>query len=248
MTREVTVKTGPLNNIEFSQLRGKVTGRMVKLSPSELIKGGELIIKLKAQDNVVALNTLERSETTYSFMDVMPGDYEIEIQSNKWCFEEQVHSISVTSADTQVPDFVQSGFKIKVMSSHETKAKWRPVKAGKDANMEITFAKGENTVCLPNSTTFEFEPFSCHGFEKEYYTCNPSTDEVLRLTAVTHEVSGFVMSSNQVNDLLMDITYPNGQITRWVHLIYFRLGNTILIMFYRYIYINLLQVGAIKGQ
>lgn len=166
---------------------------------------------MKSKNTLIALKTLEGDQTTYSFDDVMPGNYDIEVHSKFWCFEKQIHSVSVTSSETNVQSFVQNGFKTKILSSHPTDVR---IRGPKEWKKEMFLEKGENVLCLPQSSTFYFEPFGCHGYEKDEFAHNVGTDPPLKLTAVTHDVSGSIFSTELVNDLHVDIAHPNGQVKK----------------------------------
>lgn len=56
----------------------------------------------------------------YSFENVLPGQYEITIARPSLCFNTIRQIISVSSALESVPDFVQTGYEVEILSSHNT--------------------------------------------------------------------------------------------------------------------------------
>ncbi|KAK6618013.1 hypothetical protein RUM44_002455 [Polyplax serrata] len=212
LVKDIHVRNSPISDIEFTQLRGTIQGRVVKLPESG--KAVELSIKLKLKNSLVAMKILEGNDLTYTFDDVMPGFYDVEVDNNLWCFQNQVHSISVTSTKTTVPDFLQTGFKIKIRSSHATEAMVTNNSPEKEFSQMLNLDRGENYHCLPHSSPYKLILLGCHGYEKDSYMIDPTQGNVINLVAVSHDVTGFIKCPTMETDLTVDVILPNGQSAR----------------------------------
>ena len=57
----------------------------------------------------------------YAFRDIVPGRYRLTIDKSDWCWE-TIHQIVTvgTQPETEATSFVQTGFYVDFVSSHET--------------------------------------------------------------------------------------------------------------------------------
>lgn len=214
LVKEVLVKNKPFTDIQFTQLRGNIKGNIRKLPDSP--EAVELSVKLKLKNSLVALKILEGPSLSYGFDDVMPGYYDVEMENNQWCFQNHVHSISVNAAETVVPDFVQTGFKVRIASSHKTVVMVTSISSEeKDFKLLVELEKGENTICLPRFTKYKVVPLGCYGYEKEFYTIDPKEGKPLILNAVLYDVTGFIKIPLSEEDLAVDVVLSNGKTSRY---------------------------------
>jgi hypothetical protein len=57
---------------------------------------------------------------SYTFEDILPGKYQITVDKDEWCWESSTQTVSVSTADSTVPPFIQVGYIATFISSHET--------------------------------------------------------------------------------------------------------------------------------
>jgi len=119
-TRHVHVVDKSISVIDFSPLRATLSGRIKCIGKC----ADSLTLTLVSTDDEIppAKQTITDS-TTYSFTDVLPGQYDLHIQSEQGsiCWKEDNQKVTVSSAITTIPDFVQTGYTMIVKSSHDTK-------------------------------------------------------------------------------------------------------------------------------
>lgn len=126
--QNIDVAASPVSGITFSQLRATVTGDVKCLTD---IDGAS-----HCRSITVTLHSLDvdgkRSGQTvksvlkngkYSFVDVLPGTYEVSVPTNLLCWESNTLALNVKSATEVVPTFVHTGYLVTVSSSHNTKVK-----------------------------------------------------------------------------------------------------------------------------
>lgn len=126
--QNIDVAASPVSGITFSQLRATVTGDVKCLTD---VDGAS-----HCKSITITLHSLDvdgkRSGQTvksalkngkYSFVDVLPGTYEVSVPTNLLCWESNTLALNVKSATEVVPTFVHTGYLVSVSNSHNTKVK-----------------------------------------------------------------------------------------------------------------------------
>lgn len=122
--QNIEVKSVILNDIVFSQLRAKVTGQ-VKCLPTEenkisLCKSMEVL--LSALDaNGRQMSTIKTSlvDGKYEFDEISPGNYLVIPGNQDLCWEKNQHKLQVKSALEKVTTFVQTGYNVSIIATHD---------------------------------------------------------------------------------------------------------------------------------
>lgn len=124
--QNIDIRTSPLSNITFSQLRASVTGDIKCLSDGEgTDRCQSVFISLHGLDadgnrNGQVMTTFLQNER-YSFSEVLPGTYEVSVPTELLCWESNTLTLIVKSATETVPTFVHTGYLVSISSSHNTK-------------------------------------------------------------------------------------------------------------------------------
>lgn len=79
----------------------------------------------------------------------------------------------------------------------------------------MNLIKGENFICLPNIGQFLFVPFGCHGYEQDEFKWEVGREMPVDLTAVAHDLSGFVFTSEQV-PVTVEVTSHGTLLSRYL--------------------------------
>lgn len=119
----------PILDVEFLELRATLRGRIVKLPRP--VRDRTLTIKLKSRDLMIHALALGPNDESFSFPDVQPGTYDIEVESNLQCFEPMSHRVVVNTPEVQVPSFIQTGYIIRIRSSNPTTVEVKTLKKEK---------------------------------------------------------------------------------------------------------------------
>ncbi|XP_014250405.1 nodal modulator 1 [Cimex lectularius] len=206
-SREVVVSDNVLNNINFSQLKCTVKGKIVCMSVCPLIT-----INLKPKSVGGALQTIAKGGV-YEFTDVMPGDYDVYIEPGLgWCWDKESLSLNVFDETTVVPTFTQSGFTVTIISSHSTKVVYYSESDSKD-KQDLNVGPGSTHICVPKATPYIFEPVGCHGYEEprvKWITGSVS------LTAINHANTFYIESTDVIDDLVLEVFSENKLINKVV--------------------------------
>ncbi|KAG5882400.1 hypothetical protein JTB14_008975 [Gonioctena quinquepunctata] len=148
-------------NVVFSQLKSTIKGK-VQCIQQENCEGLTVILKSGNEEK-----TLKVKDGSYSVSDMYPGTYEITLLSNKFCWESDKKTVTVDAAVVEVPLFVQSGYTVNFVSTHETQVS---VKIGSHKSertlkyyegvyeLDILLEPTETAVIVPQSAILFFTP------------------------------------------------------------------------------------------
>ncbi|XP_073985905.1 BOS complex subunit NOMO3 isoform X2 [Rhodnius prolixus] len=197
MTRVVEIIDSPLDNINFSQLRSTVKGKIVCMSVCPLIT-----VNLKPKGQGGLFQTIAKGGT-YEFKDVMPGDYDVYIEPGLgWCWDKETQPLAIINEVTHVPTFTQSGFTVTIVSSHDTKVIYYSETDIND-KYDLSVTPGSTHICVPKPTPYIFEPFGCHGYPEKKIRWVTGT---VSLIALTHLNSYSLLSTHPISDLSVAVT------------------------------------------
>nr|CAD7432724.1 unnamed protein product [Timema monikensis] len=125
LVKNITVVDGPiLSGIEFIQLKVQVLGKIANLPKSgNVFPNIPVTLKMIQYDQTEETVTLLKTHAkdgAYSFDNILPGKYEVTVEKIEWCWESTSYIIDVNSLESTVPIFVQTGFTVTFVSSHDT--------------------------------------------------------------------------------------------------------------------------------
>lgn len=209
LQKEVRVVDGPVFNIDFSQLRATVKGKINSLGnrPCQ-----DFIVNLISKTGQEHLSVPVTKGGEYIIKNVLPGEYQVSLdRALEWCWDHEVLSLVVSSAETNGPTFSQTGISITFVSSHETKVKYRLLKSEdvegkhsplKKVNGELLIPSGKSKICVSEVGEYEMEPIGCHGYivPKLVWKSGP-----IVLTAISHAYTGHIITQQSVPDLIINI-------------------------------------------
>ncbi|CAB0004615.1 unnamed protein product [Nesidiocoris tenuis] len=196
--RTVNVVDGPIRNVDFSQLRSTIKGKIVCMTQCPLIA-----VNLKPRGQGSALQTIAKNGR-YEFGDVMPGDYDIYLEPGLgWCWDKESLSLIVVDEITEVPTFTQSGYTVTIVSSHSTGLTYYS-EGLPNEKLKLNVSPGSTHICVSKSTPYIFKPEGCHRYEDETFRWVTGSSVVLK--AVSHANSYSLVSSEEIADLTLTAT------------------------------------------
>ncbi|XP_063398265.1 BOS complex subunit NOMO1-like isoform X2 [Mytilus trossulus] len=201
--KSIIIPNAPLLDVMFTQFRAKVTGAVACLE-----KCGSMEVSLEAVGRDDFKQTVQVKESgkegIFYFENVMPGKYKAILMHDTWCWKEKTIDIEVTDKDLTGIKFIQTGYILKCSISHEIKLHFaHEKKVGTVGSFNLN--KGKNRFCLAQPGVYKLTPDSCHKFEKDIYTYDTSSPELLTLTAVKHLIEGSVTTEEAVQDLAVTL-------------------------------------------
>nr|CAD7198119.1 unnamed protein product [Timema douglasi] len=216
LVKNITVVDGPvLSGIEFIQLKVQVFGKITNIPESgnvfPNIPVSLKMIQYDQTEEIVTLLKTHAKDGAYSFDNILPGKYEVTVEKNEWCWESTSYIIDVNSLESTVPIFVQTGFTVTFVSSHDTEVLYN-LKTSHDIDQsshKIFVKSGITKVCVSKAGVYEFKPLGCHGYTQPVFHWNSAAMPVspVKLTAISHTVGGHVISSENVSDIYINVVF-----------------------------------------
>lgn len=193
LNQVVDVSSKPINDINFLQLKATLTGTVKCFEGTDCSQAS---VTLKILDGIT-IKTMQTKDGHYQFTDVLPGQYEVLIDNDVFCWQNPSYSISITSERAEVPPFEQTGFSITFISSHDTAVEYSEPNNAK--KFTLALSKGSTRHCVPKPGVYSFTPKSCHVYDKSSYTWDTSNLSPILLdsTEHTHKVNILSPSSSQ---------------------------------------------------
>lgn len=197
-SRTVTVVDGPVMGVIFKQFFATVSGRVTCLHTCDFVR---MTLKPTVAGYAAPLTIVIAKEGKFAFNTVMPGKYTVEILKDDWCWAQNVKNIVVEDKNVKNVDFSQTGYIITVESSHDTKLNY----TSKLASGFLMALAGSNNLCVSKPGNYDVIPVGCHIFTEKKFVYDTERPTLLVLTAVQHQITGTVISSDKVADLRISI-------------------------------------------
>ncbi|ELT93278.1 hypothetical protein CAPTEDRAFT_179513 [Capitella teleta] len=201
---DFTVKDQPLDHIKFSQFRATVSGSVectegcgsLHLSITSLGRSEERRVVMTSED--------ENGKTKFSFDNIMPGKYKVNLMNEEWCWEEKAKDIEVVDQNLNAILFRQSGYILSCHLSHDITLNFaQESKPGNVGSFNLT--KGVNKFCLKEPGVYKLTPVSCHQFEQETYAYDTVHPSQLSMNAVRHRVEGRIVTQESASSIMVSV-------------------------------------------
>ncbi|KAL4602871.1 hypothetical protein ACB092_10G084400 [Castanea dentata] len=223
---DVKVKS-PLLDVEFSQALVNVLGTIAckeKCGPSVSVTLLRLAGRRTEERKAVSLTD---SSSEFLFTDVIPGKYRLEVKHNSaealsrednWCWEQSSIDLDVGAEDVNGIVFVQKGFWVKFISTHDVDA-YMTQADGSTVNLKIK--KGSQQICVESPGLHELHFVdSCIFFgssSMKFDTLNPSPvflkGERYLLKGQINVESGTLDGKNELPEsIVVDILNGGGEV------------------------------------
>ncbi|KFK35418.1 hypothetical protein AALP_AA5G281800 [Arabis alpina] len=193
---DVAVKS-PLLDIEFSQARVNVHGSVTckeKCGPSISVA---LVGVAGNRDKKTVVLTDESSQ--FHFSDILPGKYRVEVKSispeaaseeDSWCWDRSSIDLNVGSEDIKGIEFVQKGYWINIISTHEVDAK---IVHPNGSPTDLKIKKGLQKICVESPGQHELQlSDSCISFGSNSITIDVSNPQPIHLRAEKYLIKGLI--------------------------------------------------------
>ncbi|XP_066603277.1 BOS complex subunit NOMO3 isoform X2 [Prorops nasuta] len=206
LQQTIDVTSRPIFNINFLQLKALLTGTVKCI---ERVDCSQASITLKVLDGVT-IKTIQAKDGQYRFSDVLPGQYEVLIDTDIFCWDKSSHKVSVTSEHAEVPLFKHTGFSVTFISSHDTNIEFTEHNGKKNT---LSLTKGSTRHCVFKPGAYAFAPKGCHVYAKSSYTWNTNEPSPIILSSTEHTHKGSVISSSVIDGIKVKIETNDDVIT-----------------------------------
>ena len=179
----VEVALTPLNDINFSQLRVTVSGRVVCLTnPCDKAVSVALHPDTAVASSSSITTGLGLTDNQFTLRDVLPGSYKISVNypNDAWCWEVQSRDLPVSKDITNI-EFVQSGYVLPVTSPHAIQLHVAHAQDKKDAGERHTLQVGTNRICVKQPGKYTVTPKACFKFGQDSFVFDTTSPRPLEL-------------------------------------------------------------------
>ncbi|KAK0090897.1 hypothetical protein PV325_000063 [Microctonus aethiopoides] len=199
LQQTIDVSSKPLIDINFLQLKATLTGSIKCLKDSNCY---DVSITLKVLDGAT-VKTIQAKNGQYEFTEVLPGHYEILIDNDIYCWENPSQRILITSERAQVPAFMQTGYSVTFISSHDSAVEF--IDPVKNKKISLTLPLGSTRHCVSSQGVYKFVPKSCHVYARDSYNWDSSSQSPIILSSTEHRHRGKIISSAAVDGVKVKI-------------------------------------------
>ncbi|KAJ6823851.1 nodal modulator 3 [Iris pallida] len=197
----------PLLDVQFSEAQVNIHGTVLckeKCDPSVSVSLTSLMGKGRQEKK-----TLNQENNDFLFSEVFPGKYRLEVKHivsssslsevDSWCWEQSSFDIDVGTEDLQGIVFVQKGYLINIISSHDTNAYFQKPDS---SPLNLFIKKGSQSICVETPGEHELHFVnSCISFGSsslKFDTLNPAP---IYLTARKYLLKGAIhVDLNMLHD------------------------------------------------
>ncbi|XP_060516095.1 BOS complex subunit NOMO3 [Cylas formicarius] len=182
LSQLIEVTSEHLFDVVFSQLKSNITGKLdcIQINDCE-----DLDVILKSGFDEI---TVFVKDSKYYATNMSPGFYEIILKPNKYCWKTNKHTLNVNSLSVEAPHFIQTGYLVNVVSSHDVKILYNTIGDGKLS--EVKISRGTTSFCVNAPGEYKFLIRSCHSYDSDTFTYNTnSKNNEITLNAIKHTVT-----------------------------------------------------------
>lgn len=203
LTQTIEVNSSPNFGTTFSQLRATVTGEIKWLTDADSTSK-QMSVTMNALDGNGNKNgqyiVADVKDGKYSFIDILPGNYEVTVPQSTICWDKTSVNINVKSAQEVIPTLTHVGYQITIISSHTTNLKYQ-LRSENLLTKEKQLSVGENVFCVGKSGVYDISLTGCHYYDaqstvKSFTTNNPAP---VQITALKHRTGVRILSEEQTN-------------------------------------------------
>ncbi|CAI9104879.1 OLC1v1003663C1 [Oldenlandia corymbosa var. corymbosa] len=146
--------SSPILNVNFYQAQVNVHGSVVCKERC----GSSISVKLVKVDGKgkekAKTSSLTGQSNEFMFLNILPGKYRIEVKNDspearsredKWCWERSSIDVDIATEDVKGIVFVQKGYWVKVISSHDVNAQ---LTQPDGSLMDLNIKKGTQNICV----------------------------------------------------------------------------------------------------
>ncbi|XP_076380819.1 uncharacterized protein LOC117223312 [Megalopta genalis] len=205
LQQTIDVSSRPVNDVNFLQLKATLSGTVKCLPGTDCSQAS---VTLKVLDGITiktiqAKVVFRSTDGQYKFTDVLPGHYELLIDNDVFCWENPSYRISVTSERAEVPTFIQTGFSVSFISSHDTTVVYS--EPGDTTKLTLALNKGSTKHCVSKPGMYSFAPKGCHVYEQPFYAWDTNSLSPILLHSSEHSHKGSIQSASSLNPVKVNI-------------------------------------------
>ncbi|XP_059054795.1 BOS complex subunit NOMO1 [Achroia grisella] len=210
LTQIVSVGNGPVDGIIFSQLKGRLTGKVVCKVAADCESLQVTLRALSVDGSYVGkpLTTVAKGGS-YEFSEVLPGSVEVSVSAESLCWREERHLVVVAHEHAPAPDFEHVGYVLRLHADHPIEVEY----SGENGVQGVfTAARGPTTHCVPAAGRYTLRPRGCHRYTPPARTGaaggagGARRPEEVRFVASAHAATVRVVAPVAAADVTLEVT------------------------------------------
>ncbi|CAN4101896.1 unnamed protein product [Withania somnifera] len=195
---DISVRS-PISDVKFYQAQVSIHGSVVCKEKCDFSVSSTLLrLDGRNKDNKKTIG-LASDSSEFFFSNVLPGKYRVEVKNNypiassgqdKWCWEQNFIDVDVGAEDVKGVDFVQKGFWVNIISSHDVDGLLTQPDGSK---MNLNIKKGSQHLCVESPGVHEMSfPNSCISFGSSSVIIDTSNLSPIYLKGESYLLKGHV--------------------------------------------------------
>ncbi|XP_066258919.1 BOS complex subunit NOMO3 [Euwallacea similis] len=213
VTQRVEVSQDILLDLVFSQLKSSISGSVscIKNERKNACEGISVLLKTGSEEMFLPIHN-----SLYSAADIHPGVYVVSLSKNNLCWKSTKQTINVNAEIVQIPPFIQTGYLLQFVSTHDAEITYKNLRDGKPTKLAIN--SGTTSICLDAPGEYTFSINSCHEFESETVTYNTFSERnQIMLNAKKHTVTLSLDSDKNHGPIEVTVQVGNDQFKQIAH-------------------------------
>ncbi|KAL6850380.1 hypothetical protein ACP4OV_021007 [Aristida adscensionis] len=215
----------PLLDLEFSQSQVNVHGKVLCKEQCNQNILLSLVRFAGSVEQERKTSTLDQDNTNFVFKKVFPGKYRIEVKHSSsdgsakddWCWDQNTLDIDVRTDDVKDIVFVQKGYWMELVSTHETEAYIHQPDSSK---VDLLIKKGSQRICVETSGQHEIHLInSCISFGSSSVLFDTANPKPIHISAKKYLVKGEIhvdvgslQEEVDSEDIVIDVLKSDGSL------------------------------------
>ncbi|KAM3960853.1 LOW QUALITY PROTEIN: BOS complex subunit NOMO1 [Aphomia sociella] len=204
LTQKVSVGNAPVDGIVFSQLKGRVTGKIICKVAADCASLTVTLRPLSVDGGYVGqpMSTVAK-DGAYEFKEVLPGSVEVSVPATRLCWRDSRHNVALTQEHAVAPDFEHTGYVVRLQSTHDVEVEYKSAKT----QGVLSVARGASQQCVQEAGPLQLQPRGCHRFQPSRVELHAGAEvpETAQLVAVAHAAVVRVTAPIAATDLRLQL-------------------------------------------
>jgi BOS complex subunit NOMO len=202
--RRVVVQDAPILDVDFTQARVSLSGRVECDAAAGDMCSSEVSIHLvpargsaAEQSGAARREAMPGSNGAFSFANVIPGEYDVVIDHDWLCFDQDKRSARVSFEDVTDINFKQTGYVVSVRSSNSIELQYSLNDDKSASKNSVSLTTGDHVFCVPRAGQYQLVPQGCYEFANEAYEFDTSDPKLVEINASRYLVQGRIVVNEQ---------------------------------------------------
>jgi len=196
---EIHATNQPLLEMNFNRPRLFVQGSVKTLGNVDKAQLTKTVVYLTSKAKNLSEKVSLNKDGRFEFNNVLPGSYEVRIESSNMCWEEDSKTLDLSSSNVTDLSFVQQGFAFRYKTNRPIKAK---LQGPGSETLESVLEPSKDKYCVKKSGEYTLIPDECYQFSKKTFTVRTDNDQPTEIIPVGFLLKGQVIVNESIGENL----------------------------------------------